>query len=461
MPTLLVKNASVLVTMDDRRREIAGGGLFARDGMIEQVGPSADLPRTADQILDLSGHVVFPGLINTHHHFYQTLTRAVPAAQDANLFNWLKTLYPIWARLTPQDIFTSTQTALAELALSGCTTASDHLYLFPNGARLDDEIDAAREVGLRLHASRGSMSLGESQGGLPPDSVVDSEERILADSQRLIEAYHDPKPGSMLQIVLAPCSPFSVTGDLMRQSALLARQYGVHLHTHLAETQDEEVFCMEKFGHRPVGYMQSLDWVGEDVWFAHAVHASPAEVQVVARTGCGVAHCPSSNMRLASGIAPLMAYRTAGVKVGLGVDGSASNDGSHMLGEARQAMLLQRLSAALGGASLSGQEAPPLLTGRQALELATRGGAAVLGRADLGSLETGKCADFAAIRLDSLAYAGGLHDPVAALIFCAPQQVDRLVVGGRSTVEDGQLVTVDVPRLVERHNRAARRLLEA
>jgi 8-oxoguanine deaminase len=461
MPTLLVKNASVLVTMDDRRREIAGGGLFVRDGMIEQVGPSTDLPPTADQVLDLNGHVVFPGMINTHHHFFQTLTRAVPAAQDANLFNWLKTLYPIWARLNPEDIFTSTQTALAELALSGCTTASDHLYLFPNGSRLDDEIAAAREVGLRLHASRGSMSLGESQGGLPPDSVVDSEERILADSQRLIEAYHDPKPGSLLQIVLAPCSPFSVTGDLMRQSAVLARQYGVHLHTHLAETQDEEVFCLEKFGHRPVGYMESLDWVGEDVWFAHAVHANPAEVQVFAHTGCGVAHCPSSNMRLASGIAPLMAYRQAGVKVGLGVDGSASNDGSHMLGEARQAMLLQRLSAALGGASLSGQDAPPLLTGRQALELATRGGAAVLGRADLGSLEAGKCSDFAAIRLDRLAYAGGLHDPVAALIFCAPQQVDRLVVGGRSIVEDGRMLTVDVPRLVERHNRAARRLLEA
>ncbi len=459
MPTLLVKNASVLITMDGSRREIAGGGLFARDGFIEQVGPAGELPSAADEVLDLSGYVVFPGLINTHHHFYQTLTRAVPAAQDANLFNWLKTLYPIWARMTPEDIFTSTQTALAELALSGCTTASDHLYLFPNGARLDDEIAAAAEVGLRLHASRGSMSLGESQGGLPPDSVVDSEERILADSQRLIETYHDPKPGSMLQIVLAPCSPFSVTGDLMRQSAALARQYRVHLHTHLAETQDEEVFCMEKFGHRPVGYMQALGWVGEDVWFAHAVYASPDEVQVFARTGCGVAHCPSSNMRLASGIAPLTAYRAAGVNVGLGVDGSASNDGSHMLAEARQAMLLQRLSAALGGASLSGQGAPALLTARQALELATRGGAAVLGRPDLGSLEAGKCADFAAIRLDRLAYAGALHDPVAALVFCAPQQVDRLVVGGRTIVKDGLLQSVDLPRLVERHNRAAGRLL--
>ena len=459
MPTLLLKNASTLVTMDGQRREIAGGGLFARDGIIQQVGPSGELPPSADQVIDLSGHIVFPGLINTHHHFYQTLTRAVPAAQDANLFNWLKTLYPIWARMNPEDIFTSTQTALAELALSGCTTASDHLYLFPNGSRLDDEIAAAREVGLRLHASRGSMSLGESQGGLPPDSVVDSEERILSDSQRLIETYHDPQAGSMLQIVLAPCSPFSVTGELMRQSAVLAREYGVHLHTHLAETQDEEVFCQEKFGHRPVAYMQSLGWVGEDVWFAHAVHANDAEIQVFAHTGCGVAHCPSSNMRLASGIAPVMPYLAAGVKVGLGVDGSASNDGSHMLAESRQAMLLARLSAGLGGASLSGQETPPLMTARQALELTTRGGASVLGRADLGALEAGKCADFAAIRLDRLAYAGGLHDPVAALVFCAPQQVDWLVVNGKAVVKDGQLLSVDLPRLVERHNRAARRLV--
>jgi 8-oxoguanine deaminase len=459
MATLLLKNASVLVTMDSRRREIADGGLFAVDGIIQQVGPLEELPPTADQVLDLGGHIVFPGLINTHHHFYQTLTRAVPAAQDANLFNWLTTLYPIWARMNPEDIFTSTQTALAELALSGCTTASDHLYLFPNGTRLDDEIAAAREVGLRLHASRGSMSLGQSQGGLPPDSVVDSEEHILHDSQRLIETYHDPRPGSMLQIVLAPCSPFSVTGELMRQSAALAREYGVHLHTHLAETQDEEVFCLEKFGHRPVAYMQSLDWVGQDVWFAHAVHANPAEIQVFAHTGCGVAHCPSSNMRLASGIAPVMPYLQAGVKVGLGVDGSASNDGSHMLAESRQAMLLARLSAGLAGASLSGQESPPLMTARQALELATRGGAAVLGREDLGSLESGKCADFAALRLDRLPYAGGLHDPVAALVFCAPQQVDWLIVNGKIVVKDGELTTLDVPRLVERHNRAARRLV--
>ncbi len=460
MPTLLVKNVTLLVTMDEARREISNGGLFVRDGFIEQVGLTTGLPETADTVLDLRGCLVLPGLVNTHHHFYQTLTRAVPAAQDANLFNWLKTLYPIWARMNPEDIFTSTRTALAELALSGCTTASDHLYLFPNGSRLDDEIAAALEVGLRLQASRGSMSLGESKGGLPPDSVVDSEDAILRDSVRLIERYHDPKPGARVQIVLAPCSPFSVTGELMRQSAVLARQYGVHLHTHLAETQDEEVFCQQQFGYRPVGYMQSVDWIGPDVWFAHSVHVSQPEIDLYARTGCGVAHCPSSNMRLASGIAPVREYLRAGVKLGLGVDGSASNDSSHMLAEARQAMLLARLRSGIEGASLSGESAPPLLTARQALELATRGGAAVLGRQDIGSLEIGKCADFVALKLDRLEYAGALHDPVAAAVFCAPQHVDWNVVGGEIIVQDGQLLTVDVPGLVEKHNRAAKRLLE-
>lgn len=459
MATLLVKNASLLVTMDGERREISDGGLFARDGFIEQVGPSATLPQSADTVLDLRGHIVLPGLVNTHHHFYQTLTRAVPKAQNANLFNWLKTLYPIWAGLTPEDIYTSAQTALAELALSGCTTASDHLYLYPNGSKLDDEIEAARSVGLRLHASRGSMSLGESKGGLPPDRVVDSEEHILADSARLIERYHDPRPGSMLQIVLAPCSPFSVTGELMRQSAIMARQYGVHLHTHLAETEDEEVFCLQKFGYRPVAYMQSLDWVGPDVWFAHSVWVNPEEIQVYAHNGCGVAHCPTSNMRLASGIAPIRELVNAGVNVGLGVDGSASNDGSHLLAEARQAMLLARLRDALQGASLSGDNAPPMMSARQALELATRGGAAVLGRSDIGSLEPGKCADFIAIDLNRLDYAGALHDPLAAVIFCAPQGVDVNVVHGRVIVQNRQLQTVDTVELTQRHNRAAQRLL--
>lgn len=459
MATLLIRNATLLVTMDSQRREIPGGGLFIKDGFIQLVGSSAGLPTAADEVLDLTGHIVLPGLVNTHHHFYQTLTRAVPGAQNANLFNWLKTLYPIWGRITPEEIYLSTQTALAELALSGCTTASDHLYLYPNGARLDDEIAAAREIGVRLHASRGSMSLGESRGGLPPDSVVEDEDFILKESQRLIEQYHDPQPGAMVQVVLAPCSPFSVTGELMRQSAALARQYGVHLHTHLAETQDEEVFCQQKFGYRPVGYMQSLDWVGNDVWFAHSVHVNLAEIDVYARTGCGVAHCPSSNMRLASGIAPVMEYLKAGVKLGLGVDGSASNDSSHMLAEARQAMLLARLRAGLQGASLSGEDAPPLMSARQALEVATLGGAAVLGRQDIGALEAGKCADFVAINLNRLEFSGALHDPLAALVFCSPVRVDYTVIGGRFVVRQGQLVTVDERRLVEKHNLAARRLV--
>ena len=477
MTTLLIKNAYI-VTMDDHQREIPEGGLFIRRGLIEEVGPMSELPQTADEVLDLQGFVVLPGLVNTHHHFYQTLTRAVPAAQDANLFNWLKTLYPIWARMNPEDIFISTSTALAELALSGCTTAADHLYLFPNGSRLDDEIAAAQEIGLRIHASRGSMSLGESQGGLPPDSVVDSEESILKDSQRLIEKYHDAKLGAMVQIVLAPCSPFSVTTDLMKQSAKLAREYGVHLHTHLAETEDEEQFCLQKFRHRPVGYMQEVGWVGDDVWFAHAVWVNDEEIKVFARHNCGVAHCPTSNMRLASGIAPVKEYRAAGVNIGLGVDGSASNDGSHLLAEVRNAMLVARVKEGITGFSASpspvraersdsedeagrgqGDGVRKLMTAREALYLGTRGGAAVLGRKDIGSLESGKCADFFAINLNRLEYAGAQHDPAAAVLFCQPVRVDYTVVGGKFIVKEGQLATADEQKLIEKHNKAAKRLL--
>lgn len=459
MASLLVKNASLIVTMDGQDRELSQAGIFCQDGFIEQIGPMSELPASADTVLDLQDHIVLPGLVNTHHHFYQTLTRAVPTAQNANLFHWLKTLYPIWARLTPGDIYISTKTALAELALSGCTTASDHLYLFPNGSKLDDEIEAASQIGLRLHASRGSMSLGESQGGLPPDSVVDDEETILKDSQRLIEQYHDPKPGSKVQIVLAPCSPFSVTTDLMRQSAHLAREYHVHLHTHLAETEDEEAFCLEMFGHKPVAYMQEVDWIGPDVWFAHSVHVNQEEINLYAKHGCGVAHCPGSNMRLASGIAPILEMLAAGVKVGLGVDGSASNDSSHLLAEARLAMLLSRVGSGMRGASLSGTAAPPLMTARQALSIATRGGAAVLGRTDIGSLEVGKCADFIAIKLDKLDYAGALHDPVAATLFCNSVRVDLNVVGGEIIVKDGELQSLDLAEHVFNHNQAARRLV--
>ena len=460
MSTLLVKNASLIATMDVEGRELTDAALFCRDGFIEQIGPPSELPNDADEVLDLRYHIVLPGLINTHHHFYQTLTRALPAAQDANLFNWLKTLYPIWARMTPDDIFISTQTALAELALSGCTTASDHLYLFPNGSRLDDEIAAAQQIGLRLHASRGSMSLGESKGGLPPDSVVDTEDAILKDSQRLIQRYHNPKPGSMLQIVLAPCSPFSVSSQLMRESAALAREYGVHLHTHLAETEDEEDFCLRAFGLKPVAYMQSVDWIGSDVWFAHSVHVNEAEIELYAHTGCGVAHCPSSNMRLASGVAPIMSMLTHGVKVCLGVDGSASNDSSHMLAEARQAMLLSRLNSGIHGASRSAPDAPPLMTARQALSLATRGGAAVLGRQDIGSLEIGKCADFFAINLNELEYTGAWQDPLAALVFCTPLKADWTVVGGKIIVAEGQLRNLDLPTHIEKHQAASRRIIQ-
>jgi len=460
MSTLLVRHANVLVTMDDHLREIPDGGLFIRDGFIEKIGTSQEMPEIADETLDLSDHILIPGLVNTHHHFYQTLTRVVPEAQNGNLFQWLKTLYPIWARLKPEDIQISTQTALAELALSGCTTASDHLYLFPNGSRLDDEIQAAREIGVRLHASRGSMSLGESKGGLPPDSVVEDEDFILKDSQRLIETYHDPSPGSMLQIVLAPCSPFSVTPELMRQSASLGREYDVNLHTHMAETQDEEEFCMQKFGHRPVDFMETLNWTGPDVWFAHCVHVNQSEMRKLGESTCGIAHCPSSNMRLASGIAPIMDMLRWEVKIGIGVDGSASNDGSHMLGEVHQAMLLARLKAALSGASLSAEDTPSLMTARQALEIATRGGAAVLGRSDIGSLEVGKCADFTAIDLKQLDYAGGLHDPVAAIVFCAPVRANYTVVGGKFVVKSGNLVNIDLEKLVENHNQAATRLLQ-
>lgn len=460
MTTLLIKNATLIVTMDGEERDLKDAAIFCRDGFIEQIGVQADLPQSADRVLDLKDHIVLPGLINTHHHFYQTLTRALPGSQNANLFNWLTYLYHIWAGLTPEDIFTSTQTALAELALSGCTTASDHLYLFPNGSKLDDQIEAAAQMGMRLHASRGSMSLGQSQGGLPPDSVVDTEDKILADSERLILRYHDPKPGSKLQIVLAPCSPFSVTGELMRESALLARRYGVQLHTHLAETEDEDDFCLAKFGRKPVAYMQSLDWVGDDVWFAHSVWVNDDEMNVYAHHGCGVAHCPSSNMRLASGIAPIMTMLGKGIKLGLGVDGSASNDGSHMLNEVRQAMLLSRLNSGIKGASRSAPDAPALMTARQALSIATRGGAAVLGRKDIGSLEVGKCADFFAINLNRLDYAGALEDPLAAVVFCSPVKADYTVVGGELIVEKGELKPIDIAKQTEKHNAASRRLIQ-
>ncbi len=463
MGTLLVKNTAVLVTMDDQRREIKNGGLFVRDNVIEQVGPTSELPETADTILDLKDHVVLPGLINTHHHLYQSLTRVL--AQDNDLFVWLKTLYPIWANLTDEAVYVSTITGLAELALAGCTTSSDHLYIFPNDCTLDSQIRAAGEIGVRFHAARGSMSLGESKGGLPPDRVTEDETFILKDSQRLIEQYHDKSRHAMMRVVLAPCSPFSVTPDLMRESANMARAYGVRLHTHLAETLEEEEFCLETFGARPVEYVQSLGWTGDDVWHAHCVHMSDGEIDLFSKTGTGVAHCPSSNMRLASGIARIPEMVQAGVPVGLGVDGSASNDGGHLLAEARQAMLLQRvaphryLSEKPGGRGGFGGK-PDAMTARQALELATRGSASVLGRDDIGYLAPGISADFIALNLNQVAFAGANHDPVAAIVLCQPPNVDYSVINGRIIVENGHLTTVDLGPHLERHNQIAKNMVD-
>lgn len=446
--SLLIKNALMVATMDDAGREIAGGGLYAEDGRITRVGTAAELPARADEVIDAAGHVVVPGLVNTHHHMFQSLTRAVPAAQDAELFGWLSALYPVWARLTPEMIRVSALTAMAELLLSGCTTSSDHLYLFPNGCRLDDTIEAAAQIGLRFHATRGAMSVGRSRGGLPPDALVEDERAILRDAQRLVETYHDPRPGSMRRIAVAPCSPFSVSRELMREAAELARSLGVSLHTHLAENESDVRYSREKFGCTPAEYAEELGWVGRDVWHAHCVKLDAAGIARFGATGTGVAHCPCSNMRLGSGIAPIGEMLRRGVPVGLGVDGSASNDGAHMLGEARQALLLQRVAGGAGA-----------LSARQALALATRGGARVLGRDDIGALAPGKAADIALFDVRGPSFAGSLHDPVAALALCAPAAARCTIVNGRVVVRDGQLVTIDLPLVVELHNRLAAQLL--
>jgi 8-oxoguanine deaminase len=448
MTTLLVKDATLLVTMDDARRSFAGGGLYVEDNVIRQVDSTGELPPTADEVLDAQGMVVLPGLINTHHHLYQTLTRALPDTQDAELFDWLRALYPIWAGLTGEAVYVSTLIGLSELVLSGCTTVADHLYIYPNDSRIDDEIRAARELGVRFHPSRGSMSLGKSRGGLPPDSVVEDEDAILSDCARVVEQYHDPSAYAMCRIVIAPCSPFSVTPALMRASAAFARERGLTLHTHVAETQDEEEFCLREFGVRPVELMRQLDWMGRDVWWAHCVHLSDDEIALMASTGTGVAHCPSSNMRLGSGIAPIRVMIDNGVKVGLAVDGSASNDSSHMLAEARQAMLLQRVK--LGASALSAEEA---------LWLGTRGGAAVLGRDDIGALAPGMAADFIGVRLDRLAFAGAQADPLAALVFCSPPTVDLSVIDGKTVVKGRELRGLDLPATIARHNELAHDLL--
>ncbi len=461
---LFVRRAEVLVTMDANRREIPGGSILLEGDIIVRVGTDAEVAqwiaedpaiRSPGRSIDANGCVVLPGLVNCHHHLFQSLTRTIGTGEGRSLFDWLRLLYPIWAEMDAEAVYVSAKAALAELMLSGATTVADHLYLFPDGARLDDEIEAAREMGVRFHATRGSMSLGESRGGLPPDRIVEDEDAILADCRRVIETFHDPRARAMLRIGLAPCSPFSVTQDLMRETARLARSYrAVGLHTHLAETLDENHFCQQRFGQRPLDYAGSVEWLGADAWFAHMVHLDPPEIDRVARAGAGVCHCPSSNMILGSGVAPVHEMLDRGVKVALGVDGSASNDGNQMLGEARQAMLLQRVAPRGQGLSAGAFSA------RAALELATRGGAAVLGREDIGSLEPGKAADLVAFRIDDLDHAGALSDPVAALVTCASTRAWLSVINGKVVVEYGMLPGVDLGALISRHNRISRRMLE-
>ena len=446
--TLLARHADVLVTMDDARREIADGAVFVRGNRIERVGTTAEMPPSADTVIELAGHVLLPGLVNTHHHMFQTLTRVVPAAQDSELFGWLQALYPLWARLTPEAIRVSALTAMAELLLSGCTTSSDHLYTFPNGCRLDDTIEAAREIGLRFHPTRGAMSLGRSRGGLPPDALTEDEDAILRDTRRVIETFHDPSPFSMLRVGVAPCSPFTVTETLMREAAILARSHDLRMHTHLAESDNDVAYSRERFNRTPAEYADALGWTGPDVWHAHCVKLDAPGIALFGRTGTAVAHCPCSNMRLGSGIAPIRRMRDAGVTVGLGVDGSASNDSSQMLAEARQALLLARL----GGDAAA-------LSARDALEMATLGGARALGRDDIGCLAPGFAADFVAFAVDGLRHAGAGHDPVAALVFCGAGDVAVSVIDGRVVVEQGRLTTLDLGPHLETHNRIARDLV--
>ena len=443
MSEILIKNADVVVTMDSVRAERAACDVLVRGGVIAAVGQGL---QTKGDVIEARGCVVTPGLVNTHHHLFQTLTRAVPGGQDALLFGWLKSLYPIWARFGPEEIFVSAQVGLAELALSGCTMTSDHLYLYPNGARLDDTIVAAQEVGLRFHPTRGAMSIGESAGGLPPDSLVEREAAILEDSIRVVDAFHDPAEGAMVRVGLAPCSPFSVSRDLMREAALLARDKGVMLHTHLAESDEDIAYSLAQFGCRPGEYAQSLGWVGEDVWHAHCVKLNSSEIDLFAATRTGVSHCPCSNCRLGSGIAPVRAMRDRGMKVGLGVDGSASNDAGNLVAEARQAMLLQRVA---NGANA--------MSAREALEIATLGGARVLGRHDCGSIEVGKRADIAVWDMSGIEAAGS-WDRVA-LLLAGPCRVRDLIVEGRQVVRDWQMMTIDLAQVVARQNRLARALM--
>jgi cytosine/adenosine deaminase-related metal-dependent hydrolase len=443
MPDILIKGALAVLTMDDARRELVGADVLLRGGVIAQIGVGIDAPDA--EVLNAQGCVVTPGLVNTHHHLYQTLTRAVPGGQDALLFGWLQTLYPIWARFGPEEMFVSAQIGLAELALSGCTMTSDHLYLYPNGSRLDDTIEAAAEVGLRFHPTRGAMSIGESDGGLPPDSLVEDEAAILEDCIRVIDKHHDARDGAMVRIGVAPCSPFSVSRDLMRDVALLARDKGVMLHTHLAENDEDIAYSLEKFGCRPGQYAEDLGWTGPDVWHAHCVKLDGQEIDLFAKSKTGVAHCPCSNCRLGSGIAPVRAMRDAGVPVGLGVDGSASNDAGSLIGEARQSMLLQRVA--------NGADA---MSAREALEIATRSGAEVLGRDDCGQIAVGKRADIAIWDVSGIESAGSWD--VAAILLAGPTRVRDLIVEGRRIVADSRVVSFDLNRAIVRQGQLVKKL---
>ena len=470
MATLLIYRAQHLATQDDHQTELQGASVLVRDGRIERIFTKdepidawlADNP--VHEVIDARKHVVIPGMVNTHHHMVQCLTRAIPQVQNAELFSWLKGLYPIWLELTPEMVRVSTQVAMAELLLSGCTTSSDHLYIYPNGVRLDDSIEAAHTIGMRFTATRGSMSVGESQGGLPPDQAVEKETFILKETQRLIETWHDASFGSMTHVAIAPCSPFSVSQDLMRESATLARAHGVRLHTHLAENDHDVTYTQEKFNCTPAQYAQDLGWVGDDVWHAHCVKLDDDGAYLFAKTRTGIAHCPCSNMRLASGILPVRRFLDMGIPIGLGVDGSASNDAGHMLSEARQAMLLARVSRGIAapqtknGQTFFGCDLGPAeMTPRDSLRIATRGGSEVLGRAhEIGQIKVGYCADFAMFRTDTLSMAGGaVHDPLGALLLCASDNADFTIVNGKVVVRQGRLTSIDLGPLLERHNTLA------
>jgi len=452
MRTLLVKNARSIVTMNDAREVVEGGSLYAVGQEIVAIG--RDLPyEDADTVVDATGKIVYPGLINTHHHLFQTLTRNIPLAQDCGLFDWLVALYDIWRHMRPEDVYTGAVVGLGELLKTGCTTAADHFYCFPDGITgelIDEEIRAAATLGIRFYPTRGSMTLGRSKGGLPPDVVCQTDEAALKDTIRVIERYHSADKFAMVRVGVAPCAPFNVTSDLLRESAALARSYRVRMHTHLAETLDEEQYCLGKFGMRPLAYMERHGWIGDDVWFAHGIHFDDGEIAQLGRHRCGIAHCPTSNMKLSSGVLPLPKLQRAGVRVGLGVDGSASNDGNHMLAEARMAYLLHKLS--------HGADA---IDAADALALATRGSAAVLGWEDgIGSLEVGKAADLFLIDARRLEFGGALFDDMALPIVTGlTRPVDMTIVGGKVVVADGRLVGIDEELAAERAQAAAQRLV--